>query len=98
MAGRSLSGPRGSRYANLGTRNQSAPKASWEEANAEDLWRTIYQVTNSGDALMFGLTRDGGAVVLTVLSGDDRTKAYATGEEEIANLLADVRAAVELDS
>lgn len=98
MAGGQRPDPRGSRYARLGTRQEVSAKATWEDANADDLWRTVYQVTNSGDAIMFSRTRDGGAVVLTVLSGDDRQKAYATGEEEVASLLADVRAACEADS
>lgn len=89
--------PRANRYSRVGSRKSQAPKATWEDAEADTLWRAIDEVTRRGDALMFSLTRDGGAVVLTVMSGDDRIKSYATGPEEIAALLADVRAAAEED-
>lgn len=98
MASRSQSGPTGSRYARLGTRSAPVARASWEDAEAETLWRTIQAVTDAGDAIMFGRTRDGGAVVLTLLSGDVREKAYATGPEEVASLLAEVLSAAEADS
>lgn len=82
-----------SRYARLGDAPRAQVKATWEDADADQLWRAIYEVTNTGDALMFSLTRDGGAVVLTVLAGDERVRQYATGEEEIAKLLTLVREA-----
>lgn len=87
--------PRASRYSRVGAAKPEAAKASWEDADQETLWRTIQEVTAQGDAIMFGLTRDGGAVVLTVLSGDERVKQYATGEEEIAALLRLVREAAQ---
>lgn len=87
--------PRASRYSRVGAPKPEAAKASWEDADADTLWRTIQEVTSQGDAIMFGLTRDGGAVVLTVLSGDERVKQYATGEEEIAALLQLVREAAQ---
>jgi hypothetical protein len=71
--------------------------ATWEEADAETLWRAIAAVTDAGDAIMFGRTRDEGAVVLTLLSGDERIRQYATGVEEIAELLRAVRESVEAD-
>lgn len=43
---------------------------------------------------MFGKTRDGGAVVVIIMSNDDRLKYYATGAEEIATLLHEIRASV----
>lgn len=88
-------GARTSRYSTLSGNKASSPKASWEDASAEDLWRTIYMVVNLGDAIMFSRTRDGGAVVLTLLSGDDRDRAYASSEEEIAEALRAIREVVE---
>lgn len=41
----------------------------------------------AGDAIMFGMTQDGGAVSFTVLSGSDRTKDYAHSNEEIEYIL-----------
>lgn len=98
MAGKQPSGPTSSRYARLASASPRKDAATWEEADADELWRTIYEVTGAGDALMFGRTRDGGAVTLVVLSGDERVRQYATGAEEISELLKRVRAAVEADS
>jgi len=97
VAGKQPTGPTGSRYARLANDSPRKEAASWEDADAQDLWRTISEVTSAGDALMFGRTRDGGALVLTVLSGDERVRNYATGAEEVAALLARVREAVEAD-
>lgn len=84
-----------SRYASLGGDKPSAEKATWEDAEAESLWRTIVAVTDAGDAVTLGRTRDGGAVSLVILSGDDRIREYAHGAEEIEALLARVRVALE---
>jgi len=71
--------------------------ATWEDADQETLWRCVQEVTNQGDAVMFSKTRDEGAVVLTVLSGDERIRQYATTAEEIAELLRAVREAAQAD-
>lgn len=98
MANKQSIGPTGSRYARLGPDKPRKVVATWEDSDAQDLWRTICEVTAAGDALMFGRTRDEGAVVLTVLSGDERVRQYATGSEEISELLRLVRESVEADS
>lgn len=82
---------RGGRYRNLNDHKSRSAAASWEDAEAEELWRLISEVTAHGDALMFGVTRDGGACVLTVMSGDDRYKVYATGADEVAELIRHIR-------
>lgn len=87
--------PRASRYSRLGVGKQEVAKASWEEADPDALWRAIIAATEAGDAIMLGKTRDGGALVLTILSGNDRVKQYAHDAEEIAELLREVRAAAE---
>lgn len=98
MAGKQPSGPSGSRYARMASDSPRKDAASWEEAEAQDLWRTVCEVTSAGDALMFGRTRDGGALVLTVLSGEERVRNYASNAEEIADLLKRLREAVEADT
>lgn len=97
MAGKQPGGPGGSRYARMASDSPRKDAASWEDADAEELWRTICEVTSAGDALMFGRTRDGGAVTVVVLSGDERVRNYATGAEEIADVLKRLREAVEAD-
>lgn len=91
------SNPGASRYARVAQKKPGAQEASWEDAEQETVWRVVLEVTTKGDAVMFGRTRDGGAVVLTVLSGDDRVRQYATGAEEIAELLRLVREAAQAD-
>lgn len=85
---------RPNRYSGVGATKAPADVASWEDAEPETLWRTVQEVTNLGDAVMFGKTRDGGAVVVIIMSNDDRLKYYATGAEEIATLLHEIRASV----
>jgi len=87
----------GGRYGRVSRAQSKAVKATWEDAAAEDLWRCIWKVTDAGDALTFAKTRDGGAVVITILSEDERVKQYATGPEEIATLIAEIEASVDAD-
>lgn len=87
--------PRNGRYGRVGASKPASSVASWEDAEPDDLWKTIIAVTNAGDALTLAKTRDGGAVALTVMDGDDRLKYYATGEAEVKTLLAEIRASAE---
>jgi hypothetical protein len=41
----------------------------------------------AGDAIILGTTRDGGAVCVTVLVGDDRYKFYAVTESELTHCM-----------
>lgn len=43
-------------------------------------------VIAAGDAILVSTTSDGGAVVVTVLAGDSREKAYASGQVELAGI------------
>lgn len=71
---------------------------------ASDNWRVSYggsdpkllhlviaAVVDNGDALVFGRTRDGGAVVLTILSGDEKHKFYSTNNGELNDNLNLIR-------
>lgn len=98
VANRTSSGPGAGRYDRVARTASHKAAASWEDAEPETLWRTVAEVTAAGDAVVFGRTRDGGAVALTVWSGDERPKWYATGPEEIAELLQLVRESVRDDS
>lgn len=86
------------RYRNVAASKSLADPASWEDAEQEAIWRVVTEVTNAGDAIIFALTRDKGAVVVTIMSGDDRSKFYARGEAEIAELIRDIRHALAVDS
>jgi hypothetical protein len=47
------------------------------------LGNTIDRILDSGSAVIIGRTRDGGAVVLTVLEGDVRHKTYCSNADEL---------------
>lgn len=97
MAGGKSDNNGAGRYDRVARNSARKIVASWEDADQETIWRAIQEVTNNGDALMFSKTRDEGAVVLTVLSGDDRIRQYATGADEIAELLRIVREAAQAE-
>lgn len=52
----------------------------------------IAAAVSDGVAVLFALTRDHGAVVVTVLDGDKRHKAYANNQEEFDGLVGDLAA------
>ena len=57
----------------------------------------IDSIIRTGDAVILGCTRDGGAICLTILSGEDREKLYASDEEELIALVDAISGAYELD-
>lgn len=50
-------------------------------------------VIQAGDAIVVSTTSDGGAVVVTVLAGDSREKAYAAGQLELDGVFDQIEAA-----
>ena len=48
-----------------------------------DISKALDVLTKAGCAIMVGHTRDGGAVVLTILDGDKRHRTYCTTEMEL---------------
>lgn len=83
------------RYSHLSVAKSVVDQASWEDVEAEEIWRTIMLVTNAGDALTFSKTRDGGAVGIVILSDGPPQKLYAHNAEEMRTLLANIRAGAE---
>jgi hypothetical protein len=47
----------------------------------------IDNVVHAGCAIMIGQTRDGGALVFTVLDGDDRHRTYCSNDGELDRAL-----------
>jgi hypothetical protein len=80
-----------SRYGSVSRGPSSVDLASWEDADQEELWRTITEIVNAGDAVTLGRTRDGGALSLVILSGEERIRRYARGADELAELLKEIR-------
>jgi hypothetical protein len=62
----------------------------WSKVDEAAILIALSNVTKEGAALLFGKTRDGGALVLTVCDGDERLKLYATTHEEMGVHLREV--------
>lgn len=60
---------------------------SWSSANADSIKSAVVGVTDSGGAILFSATRDGGALVLSVYSGEETAKEYVTEQGDISALL-----------
>jgi hypothetical protein len=54
-----------------------------EYASQIRLGLAVDMLIRAGCAIMLGRTRDGGALVITVLDGDDRHRTYCVTEEEL---------------
>lgn len=54
-----------------------------EFASIQGLGLSFDRVLRTGCAIMLGHTRDGGAVVLTVLDGEQRHRTYCSNESEL---------------
>jgi len=84
-----------SRYGSLGADKPSAEVASWEDADQEELWRTIIAVTDAGDGITLSKTRDGCALSIVLRSGDQRVRLYAGGADEVKERLREIRVQLE---
>lgn len=56
----------------------------------ERLGDALDAIVRSGDAVIVGGTRDGGAICFTVLSGSDREKLYAGTDEELGSMIESI--------
>jgi hypothetical protein len=65
----------------------------WTDANPLELLDAIAGVTGAGDAIVFSRTSDGGALVVSVLSGNDRRKFYPDSADAIGHALRQIAAA-----
>jgi len=59
-----------------------------ELANCTRLGLALDLVMRAGCATIIGTTRDGGAVVLTILDGDDRHRTYCANEKELDDAIS----------
>lgn len=67
-----------------------ALECHWSDVDAKALALAIDAVTRGGGAIMFGLTQDGGAYSICVLSGTDKAKEYPHGAVECTQTLTDI--------
>lgn len=65
-------------------------------AGVPGLGSVLDLVLQGGAALMVGMTRDHGAVVITIFDGEDRHRTYCSNERELENAFASILAAYEV--
>lgn len=61
---------------------------SWSAAGTDSLKALVAAVTDNGNGIMFSRTMDGSALILSVYSGNDRSKEYVTEAGDIPALFA----------
>lgn len=66
-----------------GNRRQDSAKFAWSEMSDPAIGEMIASVLSLGDACLFGVTRDGSAVRLILMSGDDRESEYFGDAESL---------------
>jgi hypothetical protein len=54
-----------------------------ELAEIVNIGQVLDWICQAGDAILLSSTSDGGAIVVTILSGDSREKAYAGSQAEL---------------
>lgn len=84
---RNTTAPKPSRYGSLGTKSSKGP-ITWAQVDGPSIKRAVDSVTSCGDAITFGRTTDGGALSITILSGTERRKLYASEVDEANDTLA----------
>lgn len=61
---------------------------SWSAGPSETLRDFISKLTDAGCGVLFSRTSDGGALVISVYAGQDRSKEYITEQGDILLCLA----------
>ncbi len=86
----------GSKYGKvLASKGHSSIKTDVLNIPAE-YWRdAVLAVLLAGDAVLLGTTRDGGAVVMTIMEGDRRHRQYFSDATELMASLQELGKSVE---
>lgn len=71
-------------------RTEPTQKIAWSQTSGQARAELIDAVTASGDAVTFGRTSDGGALAVTILSGQDRHKLYFKTADEFHEQVPDI--------
>ncbi len=80
--------PANSRYRHL--QSADASDLSKWDVDPTMVGEAVLRIVGFGDAILFGLTSDGGALRITIFDGDHRHNLYASGPEEVSALLDQV--------
>lgn len=78
------------RLDSLRAKAKSHSGADWDNATPESLQGLIVATQNIGGAITFGLSRDGGAYMVTILLDGDRETFWYNGEADLAAELYDL--------
>lgn len=70
-------------------RNDNATRLL-REIDSKLVIEALCAALGDGAAVMLAQTRDAGAICVTVLHGNDRSKAYATDADELLSLVSDL--------
>lgn len=92
---RNAAQPKTGKYGKLGA-SQAKGEIAWKDVDGPSIKRCIAAVTSTGDAITFGRTSDGGALAVTILSGAERHKLYASQVEEAEDMLRSIEEAAGL--
>ena len=68
---------------------------TWDDALDIDIVRMVQAVTRTGAAIMFGVTRTGGALVVRIFDGDDRAVYYANSQFEVTAIAGELERIAE---
>jgi len=55
-----------------------------------DIGTALDAILNQGCAVIIGTTRDGGALVITILDNDDRHRTYCSNEDELEEAISEI--------
>ena len=66
-----------------GSSDRPAARADWGECSPEMLAAVVIRLTQLGGALTFGLSRDGGAYMLTLMLDGDRRTLWFNGDADL---------------
>ncbi len=72
------------------TRGRSKGSADWETCEAEQLKAVVTRITQMGGAVTFGLSRDEGAHMVTLLLDDSKATMWYNGDADLSESLQEV--------
>lgn len=96
--GNDLSAPRSKPQSSTTPRwnpSAAATPIDWAAADPKLIARVVVAVTLAGDAVMFGQTSDGGALVLNVYSSPPTPKTYIKPNDDVDYILTSLAMAYE---
>jgi len=67
------------------------PKLYFTDVDANELAFAVASVVSAGDAVVLGRSRDGGALCITILAGDDKTRLWSASAFELSENVALVK-------